>query len=314
MTILITGASGMIGTHLCTRLVTEEYEVVALLRSVNSQLDILENNHRNFRIAYSDIRDRQTLFATINSINPDTVFHLAASCLPCHNDYDFNTTNIDGTVNLTGALLCCQHTLCDFILASTASVYSIPTTHLPVDEQHPTQPDRAYGVSKLMSERICHINMDSVTRVPVLRLASVFGIGDSTRVAGLFMKAAVTGEPLLVQGDGEQSSDFIYVDDAVQGLITAWRNRTGDTGTFNIGSGYPTKIIDLAKYIISVTESKSDIVLSGESNRPFPFWLDVTKARQELGYSPRSLLDSLEKYRERFEQNPDNGITHHRRS
>jgi len=128
------------------------------------------------------------------------------------------------------------------------------------------------------------------------------------------MKAAVTGEPLLVQGDGEQSSDFIYVDDAVQGLITAWRNRTGDTGTFNIGSGYPTKIIDLAKYIISVTESKSDIVLSGESNRPFPFWLDVTKARQELGYSPRSLLDSLEKYRERFEQNPDNGITHHRRS
>jgi len=111
------------------------------------------------------------------------------------------------------------------------------------------------------------------------------------------MKAALKNEPLLLDEPMTQSSDFICVDDAVDGLVLALR--AGLPGTFNIGSGVETTIRDLARKIIRVTGSRSEIKRSGRTaDRSFRFVADISKARVTLGYHPTPLEEGLSKYAE----------------
>jgi UDP-glucose 4-epimerase len=211
---------------------------------------------------------------------------------------DYIDTNIRGTTNLVNAIL--RSGVEKFIYASSMSVYSSPPLYLPIDEDHPTRLNTMYGASKLVGEWLCRCLSDRMCSI-ILRFVSVYGVGDTVRVAGLFMQAALSGKPLLVQGDGTQSSDFIYVDDAVQGLLCA--RARGATGAYNIGSGRETSIKDLARTVIQVTDSKSCIEFSGKTNKPYRFVSDVSRAKRELGYSPEySLVEGLRKYKEEMTQ------------
>ena len=292
MTILVTGASGLIGSHLCETLVEGHYDIIAVARSTNPLLESVKRKHpKRIKVIPCDIQDRYEVTALIDLLRPETVFHLAACCLPHHTDTDFIDTNIGGTVNLVSALQ--RNKTNEFIYASSMSVYSTPPDYLSVDEHHPTQPDGVYGKSKLTGEYLCDY-LSKTTHVAVLRFASVFGVGDTSRVAGLFAEAALSDKPLRIQGDGTQSSDFIYVDDAVQGIMLAWKGKA--TGVYNIGSGQLTTIKVLARAVIQATGSKSKIELSGSTHRPFRFVSDVAKARDELHFAPGSLQDGLNKY------------------
>jgi len=225
---------------------------------------------------------------------PDTVFHLAAR-LPHHVGCfdDFNLINSVGTYNMLRAAF---PNLIRFIYASTMSVYMLPPVALPVSESACTQPCNDYGRSKLDGEKLVDW-FSSHIPCTTLRFASVYGVGDTTRVASLFMRAALKDEPLLLDEPMTQSSDFIPVDDAVDGLMLALR--AGLPGTFNIGSGVETTIKQLAKTIIKVTGSKSEIRRSGRTAaRSFRFAADISKARVALGYHPTPLEEGLSKYAE----------------
>ncbi len=296
MTILVTGASGLIGSHLCEELVKEQHDIVALARLVSPLLEsILREHPERITFAVCDIRDIHEVERLIGILRPETVFHLAACCLPYHDDAAFINTNVRGTANLVLALR--QNEASELMFASSLSVYSTPPEYLPVNEHHPTQSNRVYGKSKLAGEHMCDC-LSNAMRVVSLRFAGTFGVGDMTRVAGLFAEAALSDKPLQVQGDGHQSSDFIYVDDAVQGILLAWEKEA--TGVYNIGSGRPTTIKELAQTIIRIAESKSKVELSGSTHMPFRFIADITKARASLGYQPMSLEKGLEKYVERL--------------
>ena len=138
-----------------------------------------------------------------------------------------------------------------------------------------------------------------------IRFSSVFGVGDNSRVAYHFMRNALSGQAIHVDGDGSQSSDFLYVDDAVQGAILALEK--GESGeVYNIGSGQETSVLALANLIAGLVEPRVEVKLSGRlATRPFRFVADISKARRELGFSPSGIEDGLERYIDEVRSNQE---------
>ncbi len=293
MTILITGASGLIGSHLCKKLAETAADVIALTHNaVNLVLASIPRG--TIEITSCDIRDYDKLSLVFSYYRPDTVFHFAAH-LPSTASPDFIKVNVTGTSNLLD--ICYRKGVKNFLYASSMSVYSAPPVRLPVDEVHPTLPGDTYGRTKLIGEILCECYSKVINTV-VIRFSSVFGLGDNSRVAYHFMRSALSGKTIQVDGDGSQSSDFIYVDDAVEGAILATeKGKSGEV--YNIGSGQETSVLELANLIAGLVEPNAEVKLSGKlATRPFRFVADIGKARRELRYSPSDLADGLRKYRE----------------
>ncbi len=294
MTILVTGAVGLLGSYLCKQIVSEGHKVIGLSRNwVN------EVKYENFKICVGNILDEPLVYKIIKDNNVKTVFHLAAQMPYTLNNYQLRDINIQGTINVLRAVQQCG--VEEFIFASSMGVYSDPPAYLPVDEAHPTQPSSIYGLTKLAGEFAC-CSYSNLMRVIILRYAGIYGVGmDKTRAIAKFVRCALDNQPLTVFSGGGQSNDFVYVDDAVKGTCLAWNKK--ESGIYNIGSGQEAPIKDLAYKIVELTNSKSSVVFSGgETDRPFRFVLDVTKAHKELGYSPHSLEDGLRLYIEDSKQ------------
>lgn len=293
MNILVTGATGFIGSHLCKELIQRGYTVFGLshsggIRNIKSLL-----NQKEFHLQKGDIRDVNILSDIIKYNNIKVIFHLAAQ-LPqgedLNNPFLCFDINARGTLNLLNAAY--LNGVDKFIYASTMSVYSEPPKYLPVDEKHPVQPSTIYGVSKLEGELYCNIYSKAMNIV-VLRYGGAYGNGQPKhKVIPAFISQALNNMPITIYGDGTQTSEFVYVKDVVQGTLLALEKNK--TEVYNIGSGEEMSVWDLAKRIINFTDSKSEIVLvDRDTDRPFRFVLDITKARKDLGYSPQSVDESL---------------------
>ena len=291
MTVLVTGASGLIGSHLCKRLSDEGVTVIGLTH--NRENPLLSAIHT----ISCDVQSHKVLDSIIGSYRPETVFHFA-SHLPHTPNPDFIDVNVNGTVNLLDA--CYRNKVKNFIYASSMSVYSTPPVHLPVDENHPTRPSDTYGRTKLIGELLCNCYC-GVMRVISVRFSSVFGVGDESRVVSRFMQSALAGKPIEVDGDGSQSSDFIHVDDAVEGTLLALdKGVSGEV--YNIGSGQETSILELATLISDMYDPSASINSTNKpATRPFRFVADINRARRELGYTPSLMIDGLKKYREELD-------------
>jgi len=228
------------------------------------------------------------------------VFHLAAQ-LPSdgglENPFVYFETNARGTLNLLNAAY--LNGVEKFIYASSMSVYSEPPQYLPVDESHPTQPSTMYSVAKLVGELCCNL-YSKVMNIVVLRYSGAYGRGERPSDAMLtFINQALSNKPITIHGDGTQASDFVYIDDVIQGTLLAWENN--QPGVYNIGSGQETSVRELAERIIDITNSKSEAALTDkDTERPFKFFLDITKAQKVLGYSPRLLNEGLRIYLKEF--------------
>lgn len=296
MNILVTGATGFIGSHLCQELVRRGYNVFALSHSgrTDNVKSILAKEE--FHLQTGDIRNRDMIHSLIDDNNIEVIFHLAAR-LPdsdgLSDPFSFHDINAGGTLNILQAA--CQGKVGRFIYASTMSVYSEPPHYLPVDEDHPVYPLTAYGVTKLAGELFCNM-YSKVMSVIVLRYGGVYGqYAHEEDAVPAFTEQALHNKSITIHGDGSQSSDYIYIEDVVRGTLLAWEKNK--PGVYNIGSGEETSVMDLAKHIAHITGSKSEITLSNvDTERPFRFVLDITKSREILGCSPRSLDEGLSEY------------------
>lgn len=290
--ILVTGASGLIGSHLCKKLLSEGYQVVGLVhKRANPVLDSLLD-HNNLNISQGDIREECFIQNLFEMYQINTVFHTAAH-LPYTFDNDLVGVNIMGTLALLYSAY--RYRVEKFIYASSMAVYSDPPCYLPINEGHPKQPSTIYGMTKRAGELSCLDFADSMA-VLILRYAGIYGLGsEENRAVNKFIRATLNEEPLIVNGDGSQSSDFVYVDDVVEGTYRAWVQNV--SGIYNLGSGQDATILDLAEMIKEIVGSKSEIVCNGdEIDRPFRFFLDISKAEMDFGYSPRLLKEGLMAY------------------
>ncbi len=289
MNTFVTGATGFIGSHLCKELIQRGYTVFGLSQSgrIHNIKSLL--NQKEFHLQSGNIRDVRILSDIIRVNNIKVVFHLAAQLPQGENlDNPFLCFDINarGTLNLLNVAY--LNGVNKFIYASTMSVYSEPPKYLPIDEKHPVQPSTIYGVSKLEGELYCSIYSKAMNIV-VLRYGGAYGNGQPKhKVVPAFISQALYNRPITIYGDGTQTSDFVYVNDIVQGTLLALEK--GKTGVFNIGSGEDMRIRDLAEQIIELTNSKSEIILTDKgTDRPFRFILDIAKARKNLVNSRKAL-------------------------
>ncbi|MFH1647589.1 MAG: NAD-dependent epimerase/dehydratase family protein [Chloroflexota bacterium] len=296
MSVFVTGATGFIGSHLCRELVAGGHRVVALGHSGRTGNIAPLLHERNFKLHTGDVQDTALMAHLIKDNQVRTVFHLAAR-LPREDDADNPLPGFD--VNARGTLSVLQaaasNAVVSFIYASTMSVYSTPPHRLPVDEEHPAQPATTYGAAKLSGELACRAYDDRM-KVMILRYGGVYGLHcRESDAVPTFIRQARNNQPITIHGDGTQSSDFVYVGDAVRGTLLAWEK--GKLGVYNIGGGRETSVRELAEKIVAITGSKSEITVAQTgAERPFRFVLDISRAHKVLGYAPLPLEEGLRRY------------------
>ena len=296
MKVLVTGATGFIGSHLCDELLKRRYIVFGATFSENTQNIKPLLSCGNFHLKKCDILDQKAVSDMIKKNGIEIICHLAAKLPISNNDSESKSlyfdVNAKGTLNILKAA---QNYANKIIYASSMSVYSEPPKYLPVDEKHPTEPSTAYGRSKLEGESYC-IEYAKMINIIMLRYGGAYGRGQPTHNAiPRFINQALNNKPITIYGDGTQTSDYTYIKDIVQGTILAMEKNK--PGVFNIGSGKEISVRDLAERIIDITNSKSEIILvEKDTNRQFRFAMDITKSQNFLGYSPHTLDEGLRSY------------------
>lgn len=296
LNVLVTGATGYIGSHLCRALVERGCRVFALSRSSNviNIKQLLPKEY--FHLLQGNILDITEMNKLVRENEIEAIFHLAAR-LPEDEDLNCPLPSLDingrGTLNLLYTAR--ENKVARFIYSSSIDVYSEPPDYLPVDEKHPTCPHTPYGTGKLMGELYAGL-FSAQLHITTLRYSIVYGRGGKTLSAiSRFTKQAFDNEPLTVYGDGKQSNDFVYIDDIVQANLLALER--DKPGIYNIGSGQETSISNLAETIIGLNRPGSGLIFTGaQSNRPFRFALDISQARKALGYQPHSLSEGLSEF------------------
>jgi UDP-glucose 4-epimerase len=272
MKVLVTGATGFIGKHLVQKLMEKEEEVLCVSRQTS----------RLPHTVYADLTKKKDLDRLPSDV--DCIFHLAAYApIPDTEDdpslHLFNNTL--ATLNILEYAK--ERGIENVIYASTMMVYGKPQ-YLPIDEAHPVTPNTFYGASKYGGEILCNIAREKYCINTVnLRLNYVYGPYMSPNtVIHKFLTKSLEAKTIEVFNGGQDTFDFIYVGDVVQACLKS----IGKKGTFNIGSGIPNNIIDLAEIIVDSTGSNSEIVIfEQESDQEVrQIFCSIEKAQIELGY------------------------------
>jgi len=281
---LVTGGAGFIGSHLVRRLVALGYDVTVLDNMKRGSRERLKPELRAgaIEVIEGDIREPRDLRAAVAGC--ELIFHLAAqsNVMGALQDSDYSfTTNVVGTYNVLRCAV--DQQVPRVVFTSSREVYGEPL-YTPVDEDHPLAPKNPYGASKVAGEAYCR----SFTHchgldVAVLRLANVYGAGDTDRVIPLWLAEASAGRELRVFG-GSQILDFVWIDTVVDALVHA--GEYGVSGPTNIGSGVGTSILELGRRIIEATRSPSILVrVAARDAEVTRFVADTTRMRA-LGLTP----------------------------
>jgi UDP-glucose 4-epimerase len=205
--------------------------------------------------------------------------------------------NVLGTIN--ALQLCIEHRVPRFLYASSMTVYG-HTDRLPTAEDTPCRPVSYYGITKYAAERYVHTTAERVDlsfglRVSSFRMYNVYGPRQALDnpyqgVLGIFLGNLLRGEPITIFGDGEQSRDFVYIDDVVNAWVEAIENPATYGKVFNLGSGHRTSINDLADHTLAAFDrSRSDYPIQyrpGRSGEQRHVQADATQARRVLGWTP----------------------------
>ncbi|MEM3455059.1 MAG: SDR family oxidoreductase [Candidatus Micrarchaeia archaeon] len=289
MKILVTGGAGFIGSNLVDTLIRKNHEVIVL---DNLSTGKIENINEKAVFYNIDLRDSLKLKSLFEKERPEIVYHLAAQInvrKSIKDPFYDESVNIAGSLNL---LECCKDYGIKRIIYSSSggAVYGEPNK-LPAPEEHEIKPLSHYGASKFAVESYLSVynsiyGLDYIT----LRYANVYGprqdfLGEAGVIA-IFIRNALIGEPLTIFGDGNQTRDFIFVNDVVNANVLSLNYR-GNFRIFNIGTGIPTSINQIAKEI-EKTIGKKITIIRGEAikGEVRDTYLDISRAKRELGFSP----------------------------
>jgi UDP-glucose 4-epimerase len=292
MRYLITGAAGFLGTALANQLIQEGHHVRAV-----DDLSTGDPTKLSPEVNFTrgDVNDRPKLWTLLQDI--DCVYHLAARVVVPESvlyPREYNHVNVGGTVTLMEAMR--DVGVRRVVFASSGAIYGNQENQ-PVSETAIPNPRSPYAVSKLSAEYYTHtIGALWGIETVCLRIFNAYGPGQQMPpthppVIPHFVKQAYQNGTLVVHGDGNQTRDYIYVDDVVQALTTSSTAEGISRLTINIGSGVETSIRDLAKQVIDITGKQPEIVYNIRNDGgPSRMCADLTLAKEKLGFKPRTPL------------------------
>ena len=280
--ILVTGASGLLGSHVCRRLAAKGHEVLGLARTRAAP----------GRFAKVDLTSDDELGRITGRF--DAVVHLAA-LLPAPSR---SPTMQDWLLHNTGATLallrfCVDRGVKRFVLGSTWSVYGDPTRRASVSERADPAPVDGYSLSKLAAETLSvPFAFVHGLSAAILRFGYIVGQGmREDTVVRTFLAGARSGRPLRLVNGGADATDFVAAADAAAAVEQALTN---GEGIFNIGGGAPVLIRDLAQACGTATGNPVEVKIETVARPPRTMWLAIGKAERELGWRPAaSLVDTL---------------------
>lgn len=280
MSVLLTGSTGFIGSHLARALQSEGYEVACLSRNGGG-------NSIKGDVASPDLQ-------RILPKDIEAIFNLAADISPEASPKTIEQmlhTNILGVANLLDFSL--KNEIGRFIQSSSCSIYPRTPKGTPLTEDCLISPQSAYGATKFCAESMCEIYQTNYGLSSIcLRYSSVYGYGQkSGSVLPSMIKDATTKGEIKVMGSGRRTQDFVYVKDVVRANLLALKSKS--VGAHNIGGGAETSMSSLAKAICAVFHESSPRITyvpgKGDETR---FLLDISKAKENIGYVPEYSLNS----------------------
>ena len=290
MKILVTGGAGFIGSHIVEYLVQRGDSVTVVDNLNTGKIENLKSVFKKINFAQIDIRDFKVLKNLMENI--DGIFHQAAMASVQDSfriPEKFHDVNVNGTENI---FKIAKEFGIKVVYASSSSVYG-DTSILPTTESDEKRPINPYAKTKLEKDKLAEQYAKNGLKVIGLRYFNVFGPRQSKEYAGvikLFLERIQQGLPPLVNGDGLQIRDFVYVDDAINANILSMESDI-DFEFFNIGTGTTISILDLANIIIKFSGLKIKPIhrpaLPGDVRAT---QADITKVKTMLKWRPTTSI------------------------
>lgn len=296
--VLVTGGAGFLGSHLCERLLNEGNEVICADNFFTGSKDNIAHLLPN---PFFEVIRHDVTFPLY--IEVDEIYNLACPASPIHYQYDpvqTTKTSVHGAINMLGLA---KRTHAKIFQASTSEVYGDPLVHPQVEDYwghvNPIGMRSCYDEGKRCAETLFFdYHRQHQLKIKVGRIFNTYGPrmhpGDG-RVVSNFIVQALKNEPITIYGEGNQTRSFCYVDDLIEAFIRLMATDNEVIGPINLGNPNEFTILDLAKTVIEMTNSKSELkLLSLPSDDPKQRRPDISLAREMLGWQPNvALRDGL---------------------
>ena len=306
--VLVIGGAGFIGSFVVRELLKEPVKEVIIYdnftRGKKENIEDCLKDERCYIFPYGgDIREIDILDKAMEGV--DYVFHLAAMWLLHCKDFPRTAfdVNIAGTFNVLEA--CVKHNVKKLIYSSSASVYG-DAVEVPMTEEHPFNNKNFYGATKIAGEAMCTAFNDRYgLNVIGLRYMNVYGPGQDQHavysgVVPIMLNKIEAGEPPIINGDGTQAYDFIYVEDVARANIAALKSDKS-FGFYNVGTGVQTTIKELCDTILELKNSNLEVIYKPYSPDDARALVknrigSTEKAERELGFKYKySLREGLQR-------------------
>jgi UDP-glucose 4-epimerase len=288
MKVLVTGGAGFIGSHVVDRLLQEGHDVVVVDNLVTGKRKNVPKAVQFYKL---DIENPK-LERIFRNERPSIVFHLAAQMNVRRSVED---PMFDAQVNVLGTLnvleQASKHGARKVIFSSSGGAIYGEQLAFPAPESHITQPLSPYGISKLCGEHyLSYYHRLSGIQVVSLRYANVYGPRQDPEgeagVVAIFIQKTLRGEQAVVNGNGRQTRDFVFVEDVVESNLMAMGPAV--EGVYNVGTGIETSVNDLFRIVVDLTKVEFKEVHGpakrGEQARSV---IDSTKLHRDLGWEPK---------------------------
>ena len=303
MRILVTGAAGFIGSHLCDKLLGFGHDVLGVDNLLTGDFTNLAEAHKNPKFYFVKHDITKPLFFEEKI---DQIYNLACPGSPVHYLTNPVATIKASTIGMINMLGLARAHGARIFQASTSEIYGDPEVHPQPEEYrgnvNTIGPRACYDEGKRCSETLCfdYHRMHGM-EIKVARFFNTYGprmAANDGRVVSNFVVAALKGEPILIDGDGSQTRSFCYIDDLIEGMVALMNSDKSIFGPINLGNPGEFTMKELAGLVMEMTGSKSKITYSGafREDDPMRRCPDISKAKTLLGWEPTlKLRDGLEK-------------------
>ncbi len=293
---LVTGGAGFLGSHLCERLLNDGYSVICVDNYYSSTKDNIAHllDNPRFEVIRHDVTF--PLYVEV-----DEIYHLACPASPIHYQRDpvqTTKTAVHGSINMLGLA---KRTGAKILLTSTSEIYGDPLVHPQTEDYwgnvNPIGPRACYDEGKRAAETLFFdYHRQHNLHIKVVRLFNTYGPRmhpHDGRVVSNFVVSALTGKPITIYGEGQQTRSFCYVDDLIDGLIAMMNSGDDVTGPINLGNPGEFTIAELAAEVIKQTGVDPGIeYLPLPPDDPTRRQPDITRAKQTLGWEPTIELEA----------------------